>query len=336
MNFDSSPQNSDPFATTRTGSISSNADGNALSTVVEDIVIPHHLVATASGVNRRSRRDATAFYPRPISWNHRKSGQGNIWNLPHAQTDLQTQRIPPLRSNSVSIADLSQGRARGYDHGSANEFAVQGRRRDGLRKTSLPMLIEKKEATFSSGPAYAPDSNELIERYRNAVMFRSINAFSFNRASFYGVQSEGLGSISIDAMHPRQSIDQDPLTIITMADQPHAVTCQNTLLERASTIVRETQHTLQHHRASIAVSFRRTSLWAAYENAKVRGKKMQRQRWAQLLWEYSIYTILLSFVYFVLIGLPLWRGVVYWLYWVFDHKFVVRGTFSITLGIAVM
>lgn len=63
---------------------------------------------------------------------------------------------------------------------------------------------------------------------------------------------------------------------------------------------------------------------------------MKRSRWVQLVWEYSIYTILLLFIYFVLIGLPLWRGAVYWLYWVVDHKFVVAGTFSITIGIAAL
>ncbi|KAI4843774.1 hypothetical protein E4T44_06565 [Aureobasidium sp. EXF-8845] len=49
-----------------------------------------------------------------------------------------------------------------------------------------------------------------------------------------------------------------------------------------------------------------------------------------LLFEYTFYLILVAFVYFVLIGLPLWKGAVYWLYWVFKHKFAVAGTCSIT------
>ena len=54
------------------------------------------------------------------------------------------------------------------------------------------------------------------------------------------------------------------------------------------------------------------------------------------MWEYGVYSILVSFVYFVLVGLPLWKGAVYWLYWVFANKFVVPDTFSITIGIAAM
>jgi hypothetical protein len=79
---------------------------------------------------------------------------------------------------------------------------------------------------------------------------------------------------------------------------------------------------------------RRGSMWDVYERAKVRGVELQRQRWVQLLFEYTFYFILLAFVYFVLVGMPLWKGAVYWLYWVVKNKFVVTGTWSVTLGVA--
>jgi hypothetical protein len=37
-----------------------------------------------------------------------------------------------------------------------------------------------------------------------------------------------------------------------------------------------------------------------------------------------------------LIGVPLWNGAVWWLWWVVAHKFVIAGGFSITLGIALL
>lgn len=322
MDVNVSRRYSDPFATTRTEPVSPNLNGSHLQNVVEDIIIPHHLASAASGFNRHSRRDGSAS-DQSTSWNHHKFGQGNVDHLAHTHTGGQARRIPTLRSNSVSVVGFH-----------ANRFAVGGRRKDGLRKTSLPILTENKEAFFPSSPVRAPASNEFIQRYNNAVMFRSINAFTFEQASSDETYGDGIGSISIDTMRSKQSIDEDPLTVAT--NQPHTVTRQNTLIGRAGTIVRKTQHTIQQHRSSFTESFRRTSLWAAYDNAKVRGEKLQRKRWAQILWEYSIYVILLSFVYFVLIGLPLWKGAVYWLYWVFEHKFVVSGTFSITIGIAVM
>ena len=47
------------------------------------------------------------------------------------------------------------------------------------------------------------------------------------------------------------------------------------------------------------------------------------------LFEYIFYLILVAFVYFVLIGVPLWKGAVWWLYWVFEHKFAIAGTWYV-------
>jgi hypothetical protein len=86
--------------------------------------------------------------------------------------------------------------------------------------------------------------------------------------------------------------------------------------------------------ASFPALQRRGTVWSTYEKAKTRGVEMQRQKWAQVLFEWGIYVFLLCFVYFVLIGQPLWKGAVWWLYWVVENKFVFEGGFSITLGIA--
>ncbi|KAJ9091303.1 hypothetical protein QFC21_007258 [Naganishia friedmannii] len=79
---------------------------------------------------------------------------------------------------------------------------------------------------------------------------------------------------------------------------------------------------------------RRMSLFNLYEKAKVRGVELQRSRRFQLVFEWSIYLLLLAFVYLVLVGMPIWKGAVYWLYIVVKFKFVIAGTWSITIGIA--
>jgi hypothetical protein len=81
---------------------------------------------------------------------------------------------------------------------------------------------------------------------------------------------------------------------------------------------------------------RRSSIWQTYESAKKRSRELQREKWVQLTFEYAIYATIISFVYFVLVGVPLWKGAVYWLWWVVAHKFVIAGGFSITLGIALL
>lgn len=63
-----------------------------------------------------------------------------------------------------------------------------------------------------------------------------------------------------------------------------------------------------------AAVLRRSTLVEAYEKAKIRTVQLQRKLWVQKLFEYSIYLLLVCFVYFVLIGVPLWNGAVWWLW----------------------
>ncbi|CAN9271381.1 unnamed protein product [Alternaria alternata] len=80
--------------------------------------------------------------------------------------------------------------------------------------------------------------------------------------------------------------------------------------------------------------FKRSEMFDTYEKAKKKGAEIQRKKWVQITFEYAIYAFLILFVYFVLIGVPLWNGAVWWLYWVVSTKFVIAGGFGIVLGIA--
>lgn len=79
---------------------------------------------------------------------------------------------------------------------------------------------------------------------------------------------------------------------------------------------------------------RRGTLHELYEKAKYSQERMRRSAPAQTIFEYSIYLLIVVFVYFILVGLPLWKGTVYWTYWVIAHKLVLPGGFAITVGIA--
>lgn len=85
---------------------------------------------------------------------------------------------------------------------------------------------------------------------------------------------------------------------------------------------------------SVVKRVRRNSMNETYEKAKARGVELERKKWAQVLFEYTIYLLLLSFIYFVLVGMPLWKGAVWWLYWCVETKFVLTGGWAITIGIA--
>lgn len=91
-------------------------------------------------------------------------------------------------------------------------------------------------------------------------------------------------------------------------------------------------------RTSRALSNRstRSSIYDIYEKAKLRGVQIQRKWWSELLFEYTVYALLLSFIYFVLVGLPLWRGAVWWLFFAVQNKMVLAGSFAIIIGVAML
>jgi hypothetical protein len=80
---------------------------------------------------------------------------------------------------------------------------------------------------------------------------------------------------------------------------------------------------------------RRSSLDDMYLRAQKCGPSAQRKKWLRILVEYLAYTLMACFTYFVLIGLPLWKGAVWWLYWLVSTKFVVMGTWFIFIGLGI-
>jgi len=79
---------------------------------------------------------------------------------------------------------------------------------------------------------------------------------------------------------------------------------------------------------------RRNSLLDVYDKAKIRGEQLQRKRWVQLVFEFSCYLLIFCFIYFVLVGRPIWNGAVWYLYYVVEKKFTVAGTWSVTIAMA--
>ncbi|KAJ5986529.1 hypothetical protein N7451_010894 [Penicillium sp. IBT 35674x] len=86
--------------------------------------------------------------------------------------------------------------------------------------------------------------------------------------------------------------------------------------------------------SSVSFHSRQSSMHDVYEKAKLRGVALQRKHWVRVLFEVSVYLLLVLFIYFVLVGMPLWKGAVWWLYWVVSHKFTVTGGWAILLGLA--
>jgi hypothetical protein len=125
--------------------------------------------------------------------------------------------------------------------------------------------------------------------------------------------------------HSSETLPQEP-------DAVHPAERRGTLATIVDGIVPDALQRRMTH----ASYFRNSEMFGTYEKAKLKGTELQRKKWVQVTFEYTIYLILLLFVYFVLVGRPLWNGAVWWLYWVVETKFVIAGGFAITLGIALL
>jgi hypothetical protein len=95
-------------------------------------------------------------------------------------------------------------------------------------------------------------------------------------------------------------------------------------------------HSVQSRARRVSHSVRRSSIWDVYETAKRRGVEIQRKPWAMVVFEYAFYFFLVALVYFAIIGMPLWRGSVWWLHWLMENKFSLTAGFTIPLGVAAL
>lgn len=73
-----------------------------------------------------------------------------------------------------------------------------------------------------------------------------------------------------------------------------------------------------------------------YQAAKKATVDLQRDKWVQVVFEYTIYTVLILMLYFVVVGMPLWKGAVYWLWYLMQYKMVIPGVIAIFFVFAVL
>lgn len=70
-----------------------------------------------------------------------------------------------------------------------------------------------------------------------------------------------------------------------------------------------------------------------YQKAMVRQEKIRRSRSSQLIFKYTFYVLLVATVYLLLVGLPLWRGLVWYMYILFEKHLVLKAGLTITFGL---
>ncbi|RAL05343.1 uncharacterized protein BO80DRAFT_134921 [Aspergillus ibericus CBS 121593] len=256
---------------------------HARRSVVEDVVIPAHLLAAttqATGPWTTQRDEPSLSEPGPV------------------QQAIRTEAL-----------ERHYGRLR--RSASVNSSQPEKPRDLHLRRLSAPLSVAETSTIAEFEPI------DYFNKEARDIQGQRTPALSFGQTDIR-VQNEqsGNGELPAGDSIPTARGDAWPLP-------PRPKSC------RISRIEPTEAPQASGNRA-------RHSIYDVYEKAKERRVALQRKYWVQVLFEYTVYVVLAAFIYFVLIGMPLWRGAVWWLYYVVRTKFVIPGGWGITIGLSVL
>ncbi|KAI1878558.1 uncharacterized protein JN550_000740 [Neoarthrinium moseri] len=264
-----------------------------------------------ANVNVPQRLLSTRRNPNATRWQPRDEGQEVIAQNGPVQDAIREERRLSL------VYDEPRGRRPSL--GAANGGYGHRRLSDPVTKRETSSLRSSRLTTLEDIEASRPTSRGDTTSQAFPTLDESLHTFRFDHdgSSYNHWEKSGRSSAqSTTWSEAPETRPQRSGTVKAMVQKviPDAV--------------------LQRGR-SVAQRVRRSSIHEVYEKAKLRGKELERKPWAQTLFEITFYTLLLCFIYFVLIGVPLWNGAVWWLYYAVQTKFVLQGGWAITIGIAV-
>ncbi|CAJ2502035.1 Uu.00g048880.m01.CDS01 [Anthostomella pinea] len=242
----------------------------------------------------------------------RKNGD---WN-PHHQGQQLLEQHGPVQDvirrrqrSSSAVSTICQEPTETVGRPRKTSDPITLREAASVRSSSLNLLDDLTRSTHEKNEPFPPLGNPFADYHAHAHT-RTENPFAdYNHAHTDSFQSSWDGSDSGSDIRTWGGQGQIP--------------------QRSGTL-RSVVQTARN----VAQRVRKNSIFEVYEKAQKRGKELERKRWVQILFEYCFYTLLLAFIYLVLVGLPLWKGAVYWMYWVVSTKFVIAGGWSIFMGLS--
>lgn len=187
------------------------------------------------------------------------------------------------------------------------------------RFSTAASITNKRFSTASIGNNRFSTASGGNKRWSTSVW----GAFSFGGES----ASEAAAAERRSGMRDAQASSRLSWMPTAGADGQYNTERRPTLFQRSASIWQETKQ-------RVASKVRRSSMWDVYENAKKRQVELRRSRPFQLVFEYTFYFLCICFLYFVLVGRPLWGGAVYYLWYVFKHKFNVPYTWTVVIIVA--
>lgn len=187
-----------------------------------------------------------------------------------------------------------------------------------------------------------PDGAAPDDLTDQSYIFRDLSSFSFgqgrqpsNRLSFFYTGGNSTDNDRFKSADPKVS-RRVTIGSPNLSQSQDAATRRPRAASAGTNAIRKASAVLADQLTTVRSRVRRSSMASLYEKAKVRQEQLKRSTWAQLLFEYSMYLLLIASVYFVLVGMPLWRGVVWYIYVLIAKKFVIVGGSAIFISIAAL
>lgn len=302
----------------------------------QDLTIPLSLLQATGNIGSvRDREGSLTWQPQPIL----PDGDGYTADLvarrgTHAScaSELAGQVLNPIdeaHPDTLQYDDLSPGSELQARVRHPRSRKVSRMSRDSPRR-SRSRNMQWSQQTVQGLQDYAPAMDGASARSNTSTVWSTADPFIVSNKR---VGIDANHSATLPTRHKMSTTSRPQAFESRDAGRPSASKPRRGTLR---SIVESVVPNIARRRYTNVSYTRKSSLWQVYEKAKVRGVKLQRTRFAQVAFEYAVYIVLLSIVYFVLVGVPLWKGTVYWLWWLVAHKFVIAGGFSITLGIALL
>ena len=249
--------------------------------------------------------------------------------------DREVHTVALQRATTVNLGGLARSRALGRPNGANPDVHDRA-----------PLAIERRHSTAGT----------TID---NAFLFQSLNNFDFatNRQSAIKRPpplfiARTTSEKTIDSPPQSPGLRHSRLSYSRPAAERQisgrsgrsgaSATSMQTILRRASVLVGDAVHgitgavtgTVQ----GVGNAVRRTSLYEVYngyyQKAQIRQEKLKRSKFTMIAFRYVFYLFLLALVYFVMVGFPLWTGLVLVIYYLLSRTLVIPGGFAVFIGVA--
>ena len=266
--------------------------------------------------NRHTRSRSAANDPETVN-------RAETLSMTAGSRPILIEMPPPARLKRGGSLNTSQ-----LHRGSVDRHTMVSRR--SWLPSSLiseePSSISEEPASISEEPVnYDPatpaPAMTLVDG-NSSYIYQDLSAFQFptkakRRPTFFSTDDDAV-RYSLENGTNLRKLDSKLVLERT--------TTKQSVLRRASTALTNV--------ASKIMPKRRMSIESVYDKAKSLQIKFERSKWFMRCFEFAVYVLLAAFVYLILVGRPLWGGLVWYIYVVIDKKFVIVGGSAIFIGLA--